>query len=108
MSSPVQLEDGRAQWWGTSIVQDGELQGEKGYGKYLDLQYRTLQAASQYREVMPCIKRYLITQIQGQMIQVPPEEWMKTIFLPLENFQKRSRSFVWQQSKRISMGRPYG
>jgi hypothetical protein len=41
------------------------------------------------------------------MIQVPPEEWMKTIFLPLENFQKRSSSFVWQQSRRISMGRPY-
>ena len=77
-------------------------------GEYLDLQYRTLADASRYAEVKPCIKRYLITQIQGQMIQVPPEEWMKTIFLPLENFQKRSRSFVWQQSKRISMGRPYG
>jgi len=76
-------------------------------GEYLDLQYRTLADASRYAEVKPCIKRYLITQIQGQMIQVPPDEWMKTIFLPLENFQKRSSSFVWQQSKRISMRRPY-
>ena len=73
---------------------------EKSYGKYLDLQYRTLQAASQYREVMPCIKRYLITHVRGQMIEIPPEEWIRTIFLPLESFQKRGAASVWSDSLR--------
>ena len=73
---------------------------EKSYGKYLDLQYRTLQAASQYREVMPCIKRYLISHVRGQMIEIPTEEWIRTIFLPLESFQKRGAASVWSDSLR--------
>jgi len=70
------------------------------YGSHLDLQYRTLQAASQYREVMPCIKRYLISNVRGQMIEIPPDEWIRTIFLPLESFQKRSSGAVWSDSLR--------
>lgn len=74
-------------------------------GDYLDLQYRTLMNASRYAEVQPCIKRYLINQIQGQMIEIQPTEWMKAIFLPLESFAKQSRNFVWQQSRQSSMRR---
>ena len=72
---------------------------------YLDLQYNTIAQASQYREVKPCIKRYLVPYIRGQMIEVPPDEWIKTIFLPLESFQKRSSSYVWRDSIRKSRGR---
>jgi flagellar biosynthesis GTPase FlhF len=74
-------------------------------GDYLDLQYRTLMNASRYAELQPCIKRYLINQIQGQMIEIQPTEWMKAIFLPLESFAKQSRNFVWQQSRQSLLRR---
>jgi len=38
------------------------------------------------------------------MIVIPPDEWIKTVFLPLESFQKRNSSFVWRDSIRISRG----
>ena len=73
-------------------------------GTYLDLQYATLNQAAKFREFKPCIKRYLINFIRGQMIVIPPDEWIKTVFLPLESFQKRNSSFVWRDSIRISRG----
>lgn len=72
---------------------------------YLDLQYQTLNSASRYREFKPCLKRYLISHIKGKMVAVPQEEWIKTIFLPLERFEKKGKSFVWSESKKIISGR---
>ena len=70
-------------------------------GKYLDLQYQTLKGASQYKEFKPCIKRYLLSHIKGQMVQIEPEEWIKTVFLPLESFKKKTKYQVWNESKKI-------
>lgn len=69
---------------------------------YLDLQYSTLAGAAQYREVKPCIHRYLLNQIRGQMIAIPPDEWIRAVFLPLESFQKKNASYVWRESIRSS------
>ncbi len=74
------------------------------YSTYMDLQYTTLNEASRYREFKPCLKRYLLNKIRGQMIEIPPDEWIRTIFLPLESFQKRSSSFVWRDSARKARG----
>ena len=74
------------------------------YSTYMDLQYSTLNEASRYREFKPCLKRYLLNKIRGQMIEIPPDEWIRTIFLPLESFQKRSSSFVWRDSARKARG----
>lgn len=74
------------------------------YATYLNLQYGILNTAAKFREFKPCLKRYLITHVRGQMIEIPPDEWIRTIFLPLESFQKKSGSFIWRDSTRKARG----
>ena len=46
--------------------------------------------ASRYAEVQLASRDIWFNQIQGQMIEIQPTEWMKAIFLPLESFAKQS------------------
>ena len=47
----------------------------------------------------PCIKRYLTTHLTSPIIIIPPEEWGFTLMLPTERFVKKSKEFVWEESK---------
>ena len=39
--------------------------------------------------------------MKTQFIPVLPDEWGPAIFLPVENFKKKSKAGVWQDSKEI-------
>jgi len=65
------------------------------------LTYDMLRGFTKFRRAKPCLKRYLTTYMKTQFIPVLPDEWGPAIFLPLENFKKKSKAGVWQESKEI-------
>jgi hypothetical protein len=66
----------------------------------LRLNYAYLQAASTAFEAMPCIKRYLYSQIQSKFLEIPADEWDIAALLPAENFVGASTSKVYSQSRK--------
>ena len=66
----------------------------------LRVNYAYLQAASSAFEAMPCIKRYLYTQIQSKFLEIPADEWDIAAFLPAENFVGASSSKVFNNSRK--------
>jgi hypothetical protein len=65
------------------------------------LTYDMLRGFTKFKRAKPCLKRYLTTRMKTQFIPVLPDEWGPAIFLPLENFKKKSKAGVWQDSKEI-------
>ena len=65
------------------------------------LTYDMLRGFTKFKRAKPCIKRYLTTYMKSQFIPVLPDEWGPSIFLPVENFKKKSKKAVWAESKEI-------
>jgi len=65
------------------------------------LTYDMLRGFTRFKRAKPCLKRYLTTYMKTQFIPVLPDEWGPSIFLPVENFKKKSKKAVWQESKEI-------
>jgi hypothetical protein len=56
---------------------------------------------SRFPEVKPCVKTYLYPHVQSRFLEINPHDWRAAIFLPLESFQKESKSTVHKLSKDI-------
>lgn len=67
----------------------------------LKINYQLLSSVKKFKEFEPCFKRYLTDHVQSRIVQVQPPEWDIAIFLPTEQFQKKTKNFVWNESKRI-------
>lgn len=68
----------------------------------LRVNYDYLKSASTAFEAMPCIKRYLFTQIQSRFLEISADEWDIAALLPTETFVGASTSKVYADSnKRI-------
>lgn len=68
----------------------------------LKISYDYLKAASTAFEAMPCIKRYLFTQIQSRFLEISADEWDIAALLPTSTFVGASTSKVYADSnKRI-------
>lgn len=67
----------------------------------LKLNYNLLSSVRKYREFQPCFKHYLLDHVESRMVQVHPPEWDIAIFLPTEQFEKRNKRYVWNESKKI-------
>ena len=65
------------------------------------LSFEKLSAGGNLRFFEPCWKHYLTKQIRTRIIQVPADYWEPALFLPTDNFQKKSRRAVWRESKKI-------
>ena len=65
----------------------------------LKLNYKLLKAASKYKYFKPCFKHYLTSNIDSKIVKVNASEWDIAIFLPTENFAKKSKNYVWNKSK---------
>jgi len=65
------------------------------------LTYDMLRGFTKFKRAKPCLKRYLTTRMKTQFIPVLPDEWGPSIFLPVENFKKKSKKAVWAESKEI-------
>lgn len=66
----------------------------------LKLSYQLLSNVSRFPEVRPTIKRYLSDHVMSRMVKVEPIDWEIAIFLPVEQFQKKKKEFVWAESKK--------
>lgn len=64
----------------------------------LRVTYDILAASRRYKAFRPCIKSYLIEQVQTPLMKVSAHEWDIALFLPVESFVKKSKSFVWKES----------
>ena len=52
-----------------------------------------------FKPAIPCIKRYLFSQVQGKgLYGISGEDWSYAAALPLQKFQKESEKYVWSQS----------
>jgi hypothetical protein len=71
----------------------------------LRLSYKILKTVSKYKAFKPCLKRYLSSHVQSHAIKIDAPDWETALFLPVENFAKRSRTAVWQDSTDIIAGR---
>ena len=64
----------------------------------LSLTYDILKGFGRAR---PCVKRYLGSHVVSNTVRIDADEWEVAIFLPVERFQKESKSTVWEDSKRF-------
>ena len=57
-----------------------------------------------------CIRRYKYDNIRGRALRIPPEHWLKMIFLPTYKFIGGRPSRVWRDSfkkiRQLGMGNP--
>lgn len=67
----------------------------------LKINYNLLSSVAKFKEFEPCFKYYLSEHVQSKIVMVQPPEWDIAIFLPTEQFQKKSNNYVWKESKRI-------
>jgi len=49
---------------------------------------------------VPCVKRYLGTNVRSNTVRINADEWEIAIFLPVERFQKEKKSVVWNDSRK--------
>lgn len=65
----------------------------------LRISYNILQQASKYRFFKPCIKRYLVSQVQTKFFYIEPTEWEMALFLPLDRFVGANKSRIYRDSR---------
>ena len=61
--------------------------------------YGILVAASRFKAMKPCVKKYLFSHIQGGMLTIEPEGWLSAINMPVTTFQKAGNAKVWSDSR---------
>ena len=71
---------------------------EKNDEEYIKISYDILKGmkTSTYK---PTIKRYLWSQFRSPFAEINSKVWDRIIFLPVENFKKKSKEEVWKESK---------
>jgi hypothetical protein len=67
----------------------------------LNLSYRLLNSASKYRYFKPTFKKYLNKHVRSRFVEINPSEWDIALFLPVERFEKASKSQVWADSRNM-------
>ena len=67
----------------------------------LKITYQILNNAAKLKYFKPCVKHYLNTQIETNMIQIPANSWDIALFLPLERFAKASKSQIHANSRKM-------
>lgn len=71
----------------------------------LKISYGILKNASRFSFFKPCIKMYLKSHVRSRFMKINSSEWDIALFLPTEQFMKKSKTAVWTESKRIIRGR---
>ena len=66
--------------------------------------YKMLNSVARYKYFKPCVKRYLHSHVQSKFLQIPANEWDIALFLPLERFAKKSKNYVYKESRETING----
>jgi hypothetical protein len=64
----------------------------------LKLSYNMLNSAAKFGAFSPCVKRYLWDHVQSKFLYVEPTNWDTALMLPLERFQKATKTKVFNDS----------
>jgi hypothetical protein len=64
----------------------------------LKISYEMLNSASKFGAFAPCVKRYLWDHVQSKFLYVEPTNWDTALMLPLERFQKATKTKVFNDS----------
>lgn len=67
----------------------------------LRLSYDLLNGASKYRYFKPTFKKYLNSHVRSRFVLIEASEWDIALFLPVERFEKASKSQVWKDSRNM-------
>jgi hypothetical protein len=67
----------------------------------IKLNYQLLNSISDLKFFKPCVKHYLNDHRRSKFMYVYPSEWDVALFLPTERFVKKSKTQVWNDSKRM-------
>jgi hypothetical protein len=70
----------------------------------MKLNYETLKSASKFKLFKPCVKHYLVSQVQTQFMYIYPSEWDIALFLPTERFQGARKTTVFKDSRKQILG----
>lgn len=70
--------------------------------RLVKLRYDLLQSVRKYKEFKPCFKHYLGKHVVSQFSRVPMTDWEIAIFLPIEQFKKKSKTSIWNESLKIA------
>jgi len=73
--------------------------------RLMRLKYDLLKGVRKYKEFEPCFKRYLTSHVKSQITRVPMTDWETAIYLPIQQFKKKSSRTVWADSRKIYSGR---
>jgi hypothetical protein len=65
----------------------------------LRVTYDILTSTTRYKEFEPCVKRYLTSNIKSKILEVHPNEWEVSLFLPTERFVGATKKQVYQESE---------
>ena len=84
---------------------DLEVKSKWNNERKLQLSYSVLSAASKFKWFKPCVKKYLTSHVRSRFIRIKPEEWETALWLPLERFEKASKTKVWADSRKIIQGK---
>ena len=66
----------------------------------LKVSYDILKMSSKYKRFRPCIKEYLISHVRTPLMKVGAKEWDIALFLPVEQFEKETKTHVWKESQK--------
>ncbi len=70
--------------------------------RLVKLRYDLLQGVRKFKEFKPCFKHYLGKHVVSQFSRVPMTDWEIAIFLPVEQFKKKSKASIWNESLKIA------
>lgn len=76
---------------GKQVLNGGEL--EK-----LRISYGIVKNETTFDAFKPCFKQYSTKQIKSSIKLIKPEDWAFAAALPIENFKKRTKQQVWEES----------
>lgn len=65
------------------------------------VEYKDIKDVHRMRFAVPTLHRYDMRQIRSRMIEIPANEWVTALYLPVERFIKADKDEVWQDSREI-------
>ena len=60
------------------------------------VRYDTIRNVARFREVKPCIKKYLYNHVRSPFLKVESSEWEVAIFLPVHRFVGAKAEDIWE------------
>lgn len=67
----------------------------------IKLNYELLTSVSNLKFFAPCVKHYLDDHVRSRFVYVYPSEWDIALFMPTERFAKKTKTQVWNESKKM-------